>query len=100
MNALTAFALFLLIVVLAFAVTRLRPARSQKDVAITTAVNAALRAEFPLGNAQVDVKTFDGVVILGGFVREREQAAKAVSLASAVAGVKSVDNRISVRAGH
>lgn len=100
MNALTAFGLFLLIVVLAFAVTRLRPARSAKDVEISAAVNAALLAEFPLGNAQVDVKTFDGVVILGGYVREREQAAKAVGLASAVSGVKSVDSRITVRTDH
>ncbi len=61
--------------------------------------NAALQAEFPLGNAQVDVKTFDGVVILGGIVREREHAVKAVSLASAVVGVKSVESRITVRSG-
>lgn len=100
MNALTAFALFLLLVVLAFAVSRLRPARPAKDVEITSTVNAALLAEFPLGNAHVDVKTFDGVVILGGFVREREQAVKAVSLASAVSGVKSVESRITVRTDH
>lgn len=99
MNALTAFALFLLVVGLAFALTRLQPPRAEKDIQITEAVNAALRAEFPLGNAQIDVKTFDGVVILGGIVREREQAVKAISLASAVVGVKSVESRITVRSG-
>ncbi|MDO9630465.1 MAG: hypothetical protein Q7I92_01005, partial [Humidesulfovibrio sp.] len=67
MNAQTAFLLFLAGVAVAVIVTRLRPARRDSDLAITAAVNAAILGDFRFSTSQVDVKTFDGVVILGGF---------------------------------
>jgi len=97
MSATTAFLLFCGVVLLAVVASRLRPARGG-DAAITAAVNAALAREFPLATFQIDVKTFDGVVILGGFTREYEQVEQAVAIARGVAGVKSVDSRMTVRA--
>jgi len=100
MDALTAFFLFLAVVVVAVVLTRLRPARKDSDLAITAAINSAILGDFRFNTSQIDVKTFDGVVILGGFTREHEQMTQVVALASAIPGVKSVDNRISVRSGH
>ncbi len=101
MDATTALLLFLAIAALAFVAARLRPARSGGDAEITAAVNAALATalsrEYPLATLQVDVKTFDGVVILGGFVREYEQVKRVVEIARGIPGVKSVDNRVSIR---
>jgi hyperosmotically inducible protein len=99
MDAQTAFLLFLAVVVVAVVLTRLRPARKDSDLAITAAINSAILSDFRFGASQIDVKTFDGVVILGGFTRDHEVMTQAVALASAIPGVKSVDNRISVRPG-
>jgi len=100
MDAQTGFLLFLAVVAVAVVLTRLRPARNDGDLAITAAINSAILGDFRFSTSQIDVKTFDGVVILGGFTREQEQMQQAVALASAVPGVKSVDNRISIRSGH
>lgn len=108
MSAQTAFFLFLAVIVLAVFAARARQGRSGSargaDAALTAAVNAAITAalaqEFPLSNVQVDVKTFGGVVILGGYTHEQEQRKRAVEIARAIPGVTSVDNRISVRSGH
>lgn len=99
MEAQTAFVLFVAVVAVAILLSRLRPAPKGGDQAITSAINEALRKEFVFANIQVDVKTFDGAVILGGFVREYEQAKRAVEIASATPGVKSVESRISVTPG-
>lgn len=97
MSAQMAFAVFLLVVLLAVLLSFTRPQRQGPDIEITAIVNERLTQEFSTSNVQIDVKTFDGVVILGGFVREFEQAKKAVEIARGVTGVKSVDNRMSVR---
>ncbi|MDP2846743.1 MAG: BON domain-containing protein [Humidesulfovibrio sp.] len=99
MSAQTALLLFIAVIVVAFALTRLRPSQQSGDAAISALVVQALAKEFPFSNVHVDVKTFDGIVILGGFVREHEQMTKAIETARAIEGVKSVDNRISVRSG-
>ena len=99
MSAQTAFALFLLFLVLAYLATRLVPKRRGEDAALSAAVYAELAKEFMPGNVQIDVKTFDGAVILGGAVREFDQAKRAMAIASGVAGVKSVENRMSIRSG-
>lgn len=99
MDAQTVFVLFGAVVVVVIFLARTRPPARSGDTAITAAVNAALAKEFPLNNVQIDVKTFDGVVILGGFTREFDQAKRAVDIARGTPGVKSVDNRISIRSG-
>jgi len=103
MSAQTAFLIFITLMLLAVLVGRNRNRPSGADAAITAAVTKAIDAELsgdsPFANSRVDVKTFDGVVILGGFVREFALAKRAVEIARATPGVKSVDNRISVRTG-
>ena len=99
MSAQTAFLIFLGVVAVAVLVTRTRPATSDSDRAIITSIDAALSREFPLANLQVDVKSFDGVVILGGYTREMAQTRRVVEIARETPGVKSVDNRISIRTG-
>ncbi|MDR3641198.1 MAG: BON domain-containing protein [Humidesulfovibrio sp.] len=100
MSAQTAFLVFIALVLLVFLVARTRPAAQAGDRAITAAIDAALAKEFTFANQQIEVKTFDGVVILGGFTREFEQAKRAVEIARGTPGVKSVDNRIAIRTGH
>lgn len=95
MDAQTAFLLFAAVVALAFLASRLRPAGKSADRAITAAVNAALLKEEPLGTLRIDVKTFEGKVILGGTAREYEQVKRAVEIARAIPGVQSVESRIS-----
>lgn len=100
MNAQTAFFLFIAVIVIAVMVVRKLPPAQAGDTAITAAINEALAREFPLGKADIDVKTFDGVVILGGHTREYDQIKRVVEIASAIPGVQSVDNRMSVRSGN
>ncbi len=99
MNAQTAFILFIVLVVLAIIIARSRAPAKAGDLALTRAVNAALAREFQLSNVQVDVKTFDGVVILGGFTHEYAQVRRAVEIVGGIQGVQSVENRISIRSG-
>lgn len=99
MTAQTAFIIFALVVLIAVALAAGRGSRSKQDRDINETVITALCREFPLGGTFIDVKTFDGRVILGGTVREAGQARKAEELAAGVSGVRSVDNRITVRSG-
>ena len=62
------------------------------DAAITTKVRTALLAEKDVNSFDISIKTFDGIVQLSGFVDSQWQINKAVQLAVAVEGVKSVKN--------
>lgn len=62
------------------------------DSVITTKVKAAILNEPTLKVAEINVETFKGVVQLSGFVASSAAANKAVDLARAVRGVKSVKN--------
>ena len=99
MNAQTAFLLFVALVVLAVIVASTRPKAASGDIAITAAVNEAIAKEFPLASIHIDAKTFDGAVILGGVAREFSQAKRAEEIARGIAGVKSVESRITIRSG-
>ena len=69
------------------------------DAAITAKVKTALIGEPGLKAMQIDVDTADGVVTLSGTVDSRTNVNRAVQLAQAVQGVKSVDNRLNVKQG-
>lgn len=62
------------------------------DAIITTKVKAMLFDEPGLRSAQVNVETFKGVVQLSGFVSSQTDINRAVGIARAVGGVKSVKN--------
>lgn len=97
MSVQTAFIIFGLVVLIAVALAAGRSRRSRQDRDINARIVSALNREFPLSGTFIDVKTFDGHVILGGTVREADQARGAEAIAVGVAGVHSVDNRITVR---
>src|SRR5687767_882153 len=65
-----------------------------KDADVKTAVEAALRANPETAGLMVDVK--DGVATVSGEAKDEAAKAKATELATAVKGVKSVENNVSV----
>ena len=67
------------------------------DSWITTKVKSEILAESSLKVAQVNVETYQGVVQLSGFVDSNAAMAKAVEVARAVKGVKSVKNDMRLR---
>lgn len=67
------------------------------DVVITTKVKAAIFDEPTLKSSEINVETFKGVVQLGGFVSSRANTVKAVEIARAVRGVKSVKDDMRIK---
>lgn len=66
------------------------------DSVITTKVKAMFVQDKQVSALNIEVKTVDGVVELSGDAKTRQEAAKAVSIARKVKGVKSVKNMIAV----
>ena len=64
------------------------------DTEITTKVKAAIFAEPGLKTLQISVDTVKGLVTLSGSVDSQPSSNMARGLASAVAGVKGVENRL------
>lgn len=62
------------------------------DSVITTKVKAAILNEATLKVAEINVETFKGIVQLSGFVGTQADIDKAIAVARAVGGVKSVKN--------
>ena len=67
------------------------------DSWITTKVKSEIFSEPSLKVAQVNVETYQGVVQLSGFVESDAAMKKAVEVARAVKGVKSVKNDMRLR---
>lgn len=89
---------FLLVALLTSALcTSLLAAQTGRDLEISDAVTDALIRDNPLENTHVDVKTFDGVVVLGGSVDEFSKMQRIIEITKGIDGVKSVDNRIWIR---
>ncbi|MFN2387770.1 MAG: BON domain-containing protein [Thermoanaerobaculia bacterium] len=67
------------------------------DAAITTAVKAKLLADPTVGGLKIDVDTRNGVVWLtGDNMNNQAEIDKAITVAKAVDGVKSVENKLTV----
>lgn len=66
------------------------------DVGITASVNAGLAKDPDLSAIRIDVDTKDGVVTLNGPAPNAGAKERAESIAKAVNGVKSVDNKLTV----
>ncbi len=60
------------------------------DSVITTKVKAAIFNEPTLKSREINVETFKGQVQLSGFIGSRDELNKAIEVARAVSGVKSV----------
>jgi len=69
------------------------------DTEITAKVKAAIFAESGLKTLQISVDTVKGVVTLTGSVNSQSNSDMAKALASAVHGVKDVENRLVVTGG-
>ncbi len=69
------------------------------DAAITAKVKTAIIGEPGLKALQINVDTANGVVVLSGAVDSPTSVDRATQIAQAVEGVKSVDNRLTVRQG-
>ncbi len=67
------------------------------DSIISTKVKTALLADADIKGTDISVETRQGEVLLSGFVRDKAQIDKAVKVASAVEGVKKVDNKMTVK---
>ena len=67
------------------------------DATVTAKVKSAILSEPQLKMLQINVETVGGVVILTGSADTRQSRERAEQVASAIAGVKSVDNRIDVK---
>lgn len=67
------------------------------DAAITAKVNAALAADDKLSAIRIDVDTKEGKVTLNGTAPDPASRDRATTLAAAVSGVMSVDNKLAVK---
>lgn len=67
------------------------------DSVITTKVKTAIFNEPDLKSAEINVETFKGVVQLSGFVSSQASINKALQVARAVGGVKSVQNEMHIK---
>ena len=68
------------------------------DSTITAKVKTAIVSEPGLNAAQIKVDTSDGVVTLTGQVDSPQKVERATQVTQAVTGVKSVENRLDVKA--
>lgn len=64
---------------------------------ITARVKTAIFKEPSLKSAEINVETFKGVVQLSGFVSSQSDINRAVEIARAVDGVKSVQNDMQLK---
>jgi len=67
------------------------------DAAITGKVKAQFLADADVKGLSIDVDTKDGVVTLNGSADKAGNVDKAVSIAKATDGVKSVENKLTVK---
>jgi osmotically-inducible protein OsmY len=67
------------------------------DAAVTAQVKTALIKEPGVKANEINVETYRGVVSLSGFVDSADAAAKALSAAQKVGGVRSVKNDMRVK---
>jgi len=89
----------LLMTVLGCASTRTHEATGEyvDDSVITTKVRTAIFNAPDLKSSEIRVHTFKGVVQLSGFVSSRHDINGAITVASAVGGVKSVTNEMQLK---
>jgi hyperosmotically inducible protein len=67
------------------------------DSFVTASVKSALLAEEAVKSLDIKVETHNGEVLLSGFVNDQSQIDLAHKVASGVSGVKTVDNKLSLK---
>lgn len=76
---------------------RIRTAQYIDDTVITGKVKAALLKERALSALAVSVETYNGTVLLSGFVENENQARRATEVAAGVKGVVEVKNNLEIK---
>ena len=69
------------------------------DAVVTSSVKSALLADPAINSFDLQVETRNGIVQLSGFVNDKTQIAKALEITHAVAGVKTVENGVTLKGG-
>ena len=67
------------------------------DSVVTTKVKTALIQDEQVDGGDIQVKTFKGVVQLGGFADSRSQSDRAMRIAERIEGVRDVKNDIRIK---
>ena len=67
------------------------------DAVVTSGVKKALLADPTINSFDLQVETRNGIVQLSGFVNDQAQIAQALALTHAVAGVKTVENGVTLK---
>jgi hyperosmotically inducible protein len=70
--------------------------RAQRDAAVTARVKAALTAERGIPSTAISVETYEGEVLLSGFVPAPDMASRAGRISAGVSGVRTVQNNLLV----
>lgn len=71
--------------------------RARVDSALTARVKAALTAERSIFSSAISVETYEGQVMLSGFVPAADMASRAGRISAGVNGVRSVHNNLLVK---
>jgi hyperosmotically inducible periplasmic protein len=66
------------------------------DTAITTRVKTALIKDPRIRASEIDVQTYQGRVTLNGVVDTADMAQRALDIARATAGVRTIDDKLTV----
>lgn len=74
-------------------------ATAPDDATLASRVREALLADADVKDQKIEVSAAEGVIQLSGFVDSGTQTARAAEVAGAVDGVRSVDNRLELKAG-
>jgi hyperosmotically inducible protein len=67
------------------------------DAVVTSGVKKALLADPTINSFDLQVETRNGIVQLSGFVNDQAQIAQALAITHAVAGVKTVENGVTLK---
>ena len=67
------------------------------DAVVTSGIKKALLADPTISSFDLQVETRDGTVQLSGFVNDQAQIAKALAITRTVAGVKTVENGVTLK---
>lgn len=67
------------------------------DAVVTSGIKKALLADPTVSSFDLRVETRDGTVQLSGFVNDQVQIAKALAITRTVAGVKTVENGVTLK---
>jgi hyperosmotically inducible protein len=71
--------------------------RVLRDAALTARVKAALLAEKGIPSLSISVDSYEGQVLLSGFVNSPDIVSRAGRVTSTVSGVRTVNNNIAVK---